>query len=205
MSALVAQPGISSPTSEEHFRIALNIARMEALNTLYVAAAIRDEKGNPTREAIFAANRILSFSMHPARRAAAGDARPPAPSGGAVERSETEGAAFSSPSHAHPHAPAPAAPNLPQGGGGGEAAGGSSGIPTASSPSSPSTPHSELDTPDFPDDPAEFLALFDAFDDPAEAIASGLNGLMSPEDIVAALARIAANNLARPPDNRAPP
>ena len=240
-------------TTDEQFAVALNIARMEALDTLLAAAAIRDDRGNPTREAIFAANRVLAFTMHhdrlAARVAGAGPAAPNLPQGGGGREATGGGSGIptvspSSPSLSpsscapridiqldiRPHTPRPsttpeaASPNLPQGGDGGGAAGGGSGIPTAPSasteslsaappvppselptpPSSPA-PHPELDTPDFPDDPNDFLELFDSFDDPAEAIASGLNGLMSPEDIVAALSRIAINKLAPPPDNRAPP
>ncbi len=235
-----SDPDPDSPTppslfSDQAFAIALNIARMEALNTLYAAATIRDENGNPTREAIFAANRILALSIHHDRRAARIAGAGPSPNlpqggggGGAAgggSRIPTSSSASSSssphaspsPSHARPAAPAPASPNLPQGGGGGGAAGGGSCLSSGSSSSSSSStsptpapselpnPQSEIQSPQSPDDPNDFLALFDSFDDPAEAIASGLNGLMNPEDIVAALARIAANNLAPPPQNRAPP
>ena len=75
-----ADPASSSPSlySDHAFAIALNIARMEALDTLLAAAAIRDDRGAPTREAIFAANRILALSIHHDRRTAAGAARSPA-------------------------------------------------------------------------------------------------------------------------------
>lgn len=58
------------PTPEE-FADALNVAKNAALDTLVIALSGRTDDGLPTREALFAAARILALSAHTDRLAAA--------------------------------------------------------------------------------------------------------------------------------------